>query len=129
MHALAARLLCWGAWLIVACWSATSSAGNAGAMNLAGAAAVVLASIFWAIGSLYGRTAPLPDSLLLATGMEMLIGGIAQIFIALALGEWNSFDPAAVSPRSALALVYLTVIGSCAFVAYAWLLRVAALQY
>jgi len=101
------------------------SAGNAGAMNLAGAAAVVFASIFWAIGSLYGRTAPLPASLLLATGMEMLIGGIAQIFIALALGEWNSFDPAAVSQRSALALIYLTVIGSCAFVAYAWLLRVA----
>jgi drug/metabolite transporter (DMT)-like permease len=57
--------------------------------------------------------------------MEMLIGGIAQIFIAMALGEWSSFDPAAVSKRSALALVYLTVIGSCAFVAYAWLLRVA----
>jgi drug/metabolite transporter (DMT)-like permease len=101
------------------------SAGNAGAMNLAGAVAVVFASIFWAIGSLYGRTAPLPDSLLLATGMEMLIGGIAQIFIALALGEWSSFDAAAVSQRSALALVYLTVIGSCAFVAYAWLLRMA----
>jgi drug/metabolite transporter (DMT)-like permease len=101
------------------------SAGNAGAMNLAGAAAVVFASIMWAIGSLYGRTAPLPDSLLLATGMEMLSGGIAQIMIAIALGEWSSFEPDAVSQRSALALVYLTVIGSCAFVAYAWLLRVA----
>ena len=101
------------------------SAGNAGAMNLAGAAAVVFASIMWATGSLYGRTAPLPASLLLATGMEMLTGGIAQIFIALALGEWSSFDPVAVSQRSALALIYLTVIGSCAFVAYAWLLRVA----
>ena len=101
------------------------SAGNAGAMNLAGAAAVVLASILWAIGSLYARNAPLPASPLLATGMEMLSGGIAQVFIAIALGEWNSFDPAAVSRRSALALVYLTVIGSCAFVAYAWLLRVA----
>ena len=101
------------------------SAGNAGGMNLAGAAAVVLASILWAIGSLYGRAAPLPSSPLLATGMEMLSGGIAQIFIAIALGEWSSFDPAAVSQRSAFALLYLTVIGSCAFVAYAWLLRVA----
>jgi drug/metabolite transporter (DMT)-like permease len=101
------------------------SARNAGAMNLAGAAAVVLASILWAVGSLYGRTAALSASLLLATGMEMFIGGIAQVFIALALGEWSSFDATAVSQRSALALVYLTVIGSCAFVAYAWLLRVA----
>ena len=101
------------------------SAGNAGAMNLAGAAAVVLASVFWAMGSLYGRSAALPASPLLAAGMEMLTGGVAQVFIALALGEWSSFDPAAVSQRSALALVYLTVIGSCAFVAYAWLLRMA----
>ena len=101
------------------------SAANAGAMSLAGAAAVVLASIFWAVGSLYGRTAPLPASPLLAAGMEMLSGGIAQVIIALALGEWSSFDPAVVSQRSVFALVYLTVIGSCAFVAYAWLLRVA----
>jgi uncharacterized membrane protein len=57
--------------------------------------------------------------------MEMLSGGIALVFIAIAFGEWSGFDPALVSQRSALALVYLTVIGSCAFVAYAWLLRVA----
>ena len=101
------------------------SAGSGTAMTLLGAAAVVLASILWAIGSLYGRSAPLPSSPLLATGMEMLSGGAAQILIALALGEWNSFNPSVVSERSALALVYLTVIGSCAFVAYAWLLRVA----
>jgi len=101
------------------------TAGVGTTMNFLGAAAVVLASVFWAMGSLYGRSAALPASLLLATGMEMLIGGIAQIFIALALGEWSSFDPALVSKRSALALIYLTVIGSCAFVAYAWLLRVA----
>ena len=101
------------------------TAGVGTTMNFLGAAAVVLASIFWAMGSLYGRSAALPASPLLVAGMEMLTGGIAQIFIALALGEWSSFDPAAVSQRSALALVYLTVIGSCAFVAYAWLLRMA----
>ncbi len=101
------------------------TAGVGTTMNFLGAAAVVLASVFWAMGSLYGRSAALPASPLLATGMEMLTGGIAQIFIALALGEWSSFDPALVSKRSALALIYLTVIGSCAFVAYAWLLRVA----
>ena len=100
------------------------TAGVGTTMNLLGAAAVVLAAVFWAIGSLYGRTAPLPASPLLATGMEMLSGGIAQIFVATALDEWSSFDPALVSRRSAFALVYLTVIGSCAFVAYAWLLRV-----
>ena len=101
------------------------AASTAGSFNPFGVTAVLLACVSWALGSLYGRTASLPASPLLATGMEMLIGGIAQFFIALALDEWSGFDLAAVSQRSALALIYLTVIGSCAFVAYAWLLRVA----
>jgi drug/metabolite transporter (DMT)-like permease len=90
-----------------------------------GAAALVFASLSWATGSLYGRNAALPASPLLGTGMEMLAGGIALLFLGLVVGEWNQFSLNAVSLRSALALVYLTVIGSGAFVAYVWLLRVA----
>ena len=40
-------------------------------------------------------------------------------------GELDFFQIAAVSQRSALAWLYLTVIGTGAFAAYAWLLRVA----
>ena len=47
------------------------------------------------------------------------------MLLALGFGEWSGFELAAVSRRSALAVVYLTVIGSIAFVAYVWLLRVA----
>ena len=47
------------------------------------------------------------------------------MLLAIIRGEWSDFELAAVSPRSALALAYLTVIGSSAFVAYVWLLRVA----
>jgi drug/metabolite transporter (DMT)-like permease len=90
-----------------------------------GAAALVFASLSWATGSLYGRTAALPASQLLGTGMEMLAGGIALLIIASILGEWSSFNLQTVSLRSAVALGYLTVIGSGAFVAYVWLLRVA----
>jgi drug/metabolite transporter (DMT)-like permease len=57
--------------------------------------------------------------------MEMLAGGLVLMFLALVLGEWSGFELEAVSRRSALAVVYLTVIGSVAFVAYVWLLRVA----
>jgi drug/metabolite transporter (DMT)-like permease len=57
--------------------------------------------------------------------MQMLAGGAALMLLALLRGEWSDFELAAVSPRSALALAYLTVIGSSAFVAYVWLLRVA----
>lgn len=102
-----------------------SAASGADTRSLVGAGVLVLASLSWTMGSLYGRNARLPASQLLATGMEMLAGGAALMVVAIVLGEWSSFELVAVSRRSALALVYLTVIGSIAFVAYVWLLRVA----
>jgi drug/metabolite transporter (DMT)-like permease len=102
-----------------------SPAASADAINGYGAAALVFASLSWAVGSLYGRGARLTASQLLGTGMEMLAGGAALLVLSLAAGEWKEFDLAAVSERSALALAYLTVVGSTAFVAYVWLLRVA----
>jgi drug/metabolite transporter (DMT)-like permease len=102
-----------------------SPASGASRMSGYGAAVLVLASLSWAVGSLYGRNARLPASQLLGTGMEMLSGGLALLALSVSVGEWNHFDLSAVSQRSALALLYLTVIGSSAFVAYVWLLRVA----
>jgi drug/metabolite transporter (DMT)-like permease len=102
-----------------------SVAGSADTTNLPGAAALMFASVAWSIGSLYGRTARLPASQLLGTAMEMLAGGVALLLVAAVLDERSDFDIATISRRSALALAYLTVIGSSAFVAYVWLLRVA----
>lgn len=102
-----------------------TAAGDAGIFNPLGAVTVLFASFSWAMGSLYGRSAKLPESQLLGTAMEMLAGGIALLVIATSFGEWNRLDLSAVSDRSALALIYLTGVGSSAFVAYAWLLRVA----
>lgn len=98
---------------------------NATPANLYGAIAVLVASVFWAIGSIYGKAAELPTSSLITTGVEMLAGGIVQIAVALCFGEFERFSVDAISSRSALAWTYLTVIGPVAFVAYAWLLRVA----
>jgi drug/metabolite transporter (DMT)-like permease len=98
---------------------------DATAQSFYGALAVVLASFLWAIGSIYGKTAKLPSSPLVTTGIEMLAGGAVQIIVSLVFGEFGRIDLAAVSQRSALAWTYLTVIGPIAFVAYAWLLRVA----
>ncbi|HET7005061.1 MAG TPA: EamA family transporter, partial [Candidatus Binatia bacterium] len=107
-----------GAVLLIG-WSANGAAPN----SFAGAIVVVLGSIFWAGGSIYGKTAKLPSSPLLITGMEMLSGGGALLVIAVAVGETSQFDFGQISTRSALGWVYLTVIGPIAFVAYAWLLR------
>ena len=101
------------------------SANQASAENLYGAIAVLIASCLWALGSIFGKTADLPSSPLVTTGVEMLVGGAVLACIAYGFGELNNLDLSGVSSRSAAAWIYLTVVGPAAFVAYAWLLRVA----
>lgn len=107
-----------GALLLIG-WSADGTSEK----SFIGAVVVVLGSIFWASGSIYGKTAKLPPSPLLITAMEMLTGGAALLLIAFVIGEVTTFQLAAVSSRSAWGWLYLTVIGPIAFVSYAWLLR------
>ena len=95
--------------------------------NFYGALVVLGASWFWAVGSVYSKTAVLPASPLLTTGIEMLAGGAVQALVALMSGEFDRFSFAMLSERSVLAWIYLTIVGTLAFVAYAWLLRVAPL--
>jgi drug/metabolite transporter (DMT)-like permease len=97
-----------------------------GRTDLVGAAAVLVASLSWAVGSIYSRHATVPDSPFLATAMQMLAGGAALGLLGLVLGEPWRFDAAAFSARSLAALGYLIVLGSIvAFTAYVWLLRVS----
>lgn len=86
--------------------------------------ALLVASISWAAGSLYSRTAVLPAPLL-ATAMQMLAGGALLLVLGVATGELQALDPGTVTPRSVLALGYLIVAGSLiGYSAYVWLLRV-----
>jgi len=99
---------------------------TSGGIDLLGVAAVLIASLSWAWGSLYSQKARLPSSPLLSTGMQMLCGGALQLLTAVALGEPARFDPAQVSGKSLLALGYLIVFGAIvAFTAYVWLLKAA----
>jgi len=99
-------------------------AGGKG-IDLLGAAVLLLASLSWAMGSLYSRRARLPSSPLLATAMEMLAGGLLLLLAGLIAGQAADFDPARISLQSVVALCYLIVFGSLvAFTAYVWLLRV-----
>lgn len=96
-------------------------------VNLLGAAVLVLASLSWAWGSLYGQRAKLPESPLLTTGMQMLAGGALLSLASFLTGEPGGFELAQVSMKSLLALGYLVVFGAIvAFTAYVWLLRVAS---
>lgn len=90
-----------------------------------GIIAMLIASVAWAAGSLYSRRAPLPQSPLLATGMEMLCGGGMLVLAGLLTGEAARFEITAISSRSLFSLLYLIVFGAViAFTAFVWLLRV-----
>lgn len=92
--------------------------------HLIPAIVLVLASMSWAAGSLYSRSAVLPAPLL-ATGMQMLTGGALLLLAGLVTGELGAMDPAGFSTRSVLALLYLIVFGALiGYSAYVWLLRV-----
>ena len=93
-------------------------------INPIGAAVVLIGSFCWAAGSIYLRGAKLAPPPLLASGMEMLAGGVLLLIFGSATGEWAAFHPTAISDRSLFALVYLILVGSLiGFTVYAWLLR------
>jgi drug/metabolite transporter (DMT)-like permease len=100
---------------------------SGGSLDPAGAGAILLATLFWAAGSIYARHAPLPASSLLATAMEMLAGGALLTLLGLAAGETSGFSLGSVSARSAAGFLYLLLVGSLVgFTAYVWLLKVSS---
>jgi drug/metabolite transporter (DMT)-like permease len=109
--------------------TSTKSDGASEGMNPLGIGALILASLLWSIGSVYGSDADMPESSLLSTGMEML-GGAAGLFLVGTLtGEWRSLDLASITSNSLLGLAYLVTFGSLVgFVSYVWLLRNAPLS-
>ncbi|MFC2028509.1 EamA family transporter [Chloroflexota bacterium] len=98
--------------------------GFKGIFHPMGVAALLLAAFFWSAGSLFSRSAVMPDSPLLSTGMEFLAGGLGLLITGAIAGEFSQLSISEISLRSYLSLAYLMVFGSLiAFVAYTWLLR------
>jgi drug/metabolite transporter (DMT)-like permease len=95
-------------------------------VDLWGAGLVMVGSLAWAGGSVYSRGVELPRSALLATGMEMLWGGVGLTLAGILTGELGRVDPSSFSTESILAYLYLVVFGSLVgFSAYIWLLGVS----
>ena len=95
-------------------------------IHLPAVAALMIASIAWASGSLYARYTPKPDSPLMAGALQMFAGGAALMAVGLLSGETAKFHWAGLSNRSVWAFAYLTGIGSLVgFTAFSWLLKVS----
>jgi drug/metabolite transporter (DMT)-like permease len=100
---------------------------GSGQMDPIGAFALVLSSIFWAIGSIYSTKAQLPISILASSGMIMITGGLMLTGVSFLFGEYRSLDLLQVSIQSLIAQIYLiiiiTVIG---FTDFYYLLRMTS---
>lgn len=89
----------------------------------------LLAAFLWSLGSIYSRSAEAPESTLLYTGMQMLMGSIGLFIVSTLKGELIGFHLAAVSTRSLLGLLYLITFGSLiGFTSYAYLLKHASIS-
>jgi drug/metabolite transporter (DMT)-like permease len=89
-----------------------------------GALALVVGAISWSLASVLSRKLSLPQSKVMSSGAQMLLGGILLLLAAAMFGEFRGFHMRDVSAGAWLALLYLIVAGSIvAFTAYVWLIH------
>ncbi|WP_310830196.1 EamA family transporter [Paenibacillus pedocola] len=99
-----------------------SAAGKG--FDIIGITALLAASISWAAGSMYSRSAKLPGSPLMSTAAQMLTGGVLLIIFSYFTGDWGELEMAGITARSYLAFGYLVLFGSIVgYTAYIWLLK------
>jgi drug/metabolite transporter (DMT)-like permease len=80
---------------------------------------VLLACFAWSLGTLYYRSINTRLSSLMFVGMQMLMGGLMLLAVALAKGETAQWAP---NMPGLVAMAYLTLCSSClAYTAYGWL--------
>jgi drug/metabolite transporter (DMT)-like permease len=98
----------------------------AGADSLA-VGLLLMASTFWAAGSYFSKSLPLPKDPFVSTATQMLGGGVVLLIAGLVSGE--SLAGMELTASSVGAFVYLVGAGSLlAFTAYVWLLANAPIS-
>ena len=94
------------------------------AIDTSGGIALVVSAISWSTAAILTRKLCLPESKVMSSGSQMLVGGILLTVAAALLGEFRGFHVGAVAIGGWLALLYLIVAGSIvAFTAYVWLIH------
>jgi drug/metabolite transporter (DMT)-like permease len=93
-------------------------------LNLMGAASVLTSVVCWSVGGAVARRWP-AGNIVVASGLQMVIGGAACLALSLPLQSWQGFSLASVSGRSAAGFLYLASMGSLVgFSAFAWLVQI-----
>ncbi|HEY0615861.1 MAG TPA: EamA family transporter [Candidatus Elarobacter sp.] len=91
------------------------------------AVVALLSSISWSFGSIYQRRAGRPRSFVLATALQMLVGGALLALEAAVFGQWRAFDPHAIAAASFGGFAWLVLFGSLvAYSAYVYTMQTAS---
>ena len=107
--------------ILLLVWPDLRAGGDAAAQFAMGVVALEMACAGWALGSVWSKRHAAGENVFGATAIQMIFGGLLMLALGTALGEWRALS---FSPRTAGALVYLTVVGSIGgFVAYIYALR------
>ena len=89
-----------------------------------GAASLIFASMSWSIAAVLSRRLPLPESKVMSSAAQMLMGGAMLAVVSGLCGEWRGFHPSLLPASVWYACIYLAVFGSIiGFTAYVWLLH------
>ncbi len=88
--------------------------------HLGGQFIILLAALFWSLGSIYGKRQPQSTPPLMSAAMQMLMGGLFLCGVGVMAGEMDAW---VWTVRGLGALAYLIVFGTLGFAAYIWLLH------
>lgn len=106
-------------WL-AAPWETSSTGG----VHRGGAVAIVAASVFWAIGSIYSRHSKHGADPMMGSALQMLAGGAVLGVAGWLHGDVAALDLNAITPASWWAFGYLVAVGSLVgFSTFVWLMR------
>jgi drug/metabolite transporter (DMT)-like permease len=107
--------------IVLLVWPDIRAGGEVGRNFAFGVLALQIACAGWAVGSAYTRRHVMPRDVLGSAALQMLTGGVFLTIAGTAFGEWPRL---AFSTRTAVAFVYLVVVGAViAFAAYSYALR------
>jgi drug/metabolite transporter (DMT)-like permease len=107
--------------ILVLVWPDLHFENTQGTRFVLGLLALQVACLGWAIGSSYSKRHPHGESVIGATAVQMIFGGLIMLAVGTLGGEWSRVS---LHGRGVVALAYLTVAGSIGgFVSYVYALK------
>ena len=107
--------------ILVLVWPDLNLGDSAGLQFTLGILALQVACLGWAIGSSYSKRHPHGASVIAATAVQMILGGLVMLAAGTLLGEWPRVH---LEGRGLWALTYLVFVGSIGgFVSYIYALQ------